>query len=233
MEVDDMRHWYLGALLLIAGCNSAGYRAVTIRPTYGWVDGCASVKISGHGFGTDISATVGGNAVTDITRPDNPDDQTFFFFANTPAAADAGAQDVVVTSDGKDSTIPMAYYYVACPATPQLDSVSPDSGIASGDTISLGGCNIDATGMRVMLVDKAGVNAGATVSLTSDCGTAFASFTAPAVDDGTYYVEVIDSDDNVINPATGDYSDCVSQHPLDSSGAACDAPLEITYGGAR
>jgi len=191
------------------------------------------VKISGHGFGDAVSATIGGNIVTDITRPDNADDQPFFFFANTPAASDAGAQDVTVTSDGSVSTIPMAFYYVACPASPQIDSMSPDSGVANGDTISLGGCNIDASGMTVQLVDETLALASVTASLTSDCGTAFASFTAPDLPDGKYLVQILDSNDNVVFPATGDYFTCLAAHPLDSSGAACDAPLEITYGGAR
>lgn len=223
-----MRHWHLGLLLVSAGCNKAGYEAVAIRPISGWLDGCATVEITGHGFGDEISASIGSNEVTDITRPDDEEERTFSFFATVPAGDAVGATDVLVTSDGKESTIAGGYYYLECPAPGTIDGLAPEEGVAAGDTVSIAGCGLDASTMEVVIYDPAGVVADVTATLTSDCGTAFVSFTAPALADGEYEILVRDSTTHaVLNPVTGDPREC----PIDTS-APCDAAHTITYGGA-
>lgn len=223
-----MRHWHLGLLLFAAGCNSAGYEAVAIRPTFGWADGCTAVKISGHGFGDEVSATVGGNAVEDITRAEAEEDQQFFFFGTMPAG-DPGAQDLVVTSDGKESTVEAAFYYVACTGPATLETVTPNDGVAAGATVSLAGCGFDVATQQVRIIDPTGTVASTTASLTADCGTAYASFTAPTMPDGDYWVFIEDiASGDVLNPVTGDPRECA----LDTA-ADCAAPRTITYGGAE
>ncbi len=233
-----MKYWFLGALLL-AGCNKVPFDAVTIRPTYGWQDGCTSVKISGASLGDSISATIGGTAVTDIERPEDEEDRTFFFFAVTPPNAEVGVQDVTVTSDGKTDTITGTggFYYVACPAAPEIEAFAPTEGLTAGATISMSGCNIDTAALSVRVIDATGAEV-ATADLTSDCGTAYASFAAPDLADGTYMVLIVDGDGTVVHPATGDPIVCAASGDDPDSGDSaapeppvCDPAIEITYGG--
>ncbi|MBW1877280.1 MAG: hypothetical protein JRJ84_02865 [Deltaproteobacteria bacterium] len=223
-----MRLWSL-VIIMLVGCNNAGYRAVSIRPSAGWIDGCTDVRISGHGFGDEVSATVGGAEVMNITRPtgeiQGDPDSEFYFFASTPAGDAPGDVAVFVTSDGDEDEIPQGFYYLACWGDPYIDSMSPDEGVASGDAISLRGCNIDADTYSITVTDPTGTTADQDVALTEDCLTAYASFTAPSVPDGTYYV-LIKSGDTVLHPATG--------WPCQADSATyCEPPLMITYGGAE
>jgi hypothetical protein len=224
-----MKYGHLGALLLAAGCNNAGYDANAIRPTYGWDAGCTAVKVSGHGFGDNVTATIGGIEVLNLVRPTDLEDLNFFFFADTPVATEAGAQDLKVTSDDEEATVVDAFYYLTCPSPGYLEVVDPDAGLAAGATVSLGGCSLDAATMQVVLADVAGVVADATADLTQDCGVAYASFDVPAVAAGTYYLLIVDSTSgDVLNPASGDPRTCVPD-----TGAPCDPPFVVTIGGAR
>ena len=45
-------------LLSLIGCNDPGFDGISIRPTYGWTDGCTDVKVSGHGFDDGVTATL-------------------------------------------------------------------------------------------------------------------------------------------------------------------------------
>jgi hypothetical protein len=222
-----MRLLSLGIIMLV-GCNDAGYRAVSVRPNAGWVDGCTDVRISGHGFGDEVSATIGGSEVFNIVRPDgeiqgDPNDE-FYFFASTPAGSDQGDAPVMVTSDGEEDEIPQGFFYMACWGDPFIQSMTPDEGVANGDTVTLRGCNIDADSYSITVEDPTGTLAPVeNIALTSDCLTAYASFTAPALPSGTYYA-LIKSGDTVMHPATG--------WPCEADSATyCEPPLMITYGG--
>lgn len=253
-----MRLSSLGVLVLAAGlsgCNDAGYEAVSIRPTYGWIDGCTDVKISGHGFGDEISATIGGSDVLDLTRPegegvDGEPEELFFFFARTPAGSAVGEAPVTVTSDGESSTFPDpalseeargAFYYVACPGAPLIESPAPGApveGVSSGDTVSLAGCGFDADTMEVRVQDPTLLLGEDPVhaDLVSDCLTAYTSFAAPDLADGSYDVILVEAgscaaddpvtDCNVVHPATG--------YPCTpDSATTCNPNLILTYGGAE
>jgi len=222
-----MRLWSL-AIIMLVGCNDAGYRAVSIRPGAGWIDGCTDVRISGHGFGDAVSATIGGNEVTDIFRPtgevQGDADADFYFFAVTPAGTAPGVATVVVTSDGDEDEIESGFYYLACWGDPWIDTMTPDEGVATGDTITLRGCNIDAGTYTVTILDPTGTQEPVeNIALTADCLTAYASFTAPNLPDGSYYV-LIKSGDAVLHPSTG--------WPCEADSATyCEPPLVMTYGG--
>lgn len=242
-----MRYWLVGALFLV-GCNKVGYDAVTIRPTYGWEDGCTTVKISGHGFGNEVSATINGNEVASITRPEDEADHEWYFFGDTPAWTGTEEEGrfgtVTVTSDGEESTIEDAFYYVACPGPGYIESVSPDAGITAGDTISLGGCGL-AAGYQAQLYDtNSGTpqKVGTAAALTSTCGTAFADFVAPDLTTprlaaNTYWLAIEDADGNIVNPSSGDITTC-DRTEVDSD-APADTDLDtvscfsITYGGGE
>lgn len=217
--------------LLLQACNpTPAFNAVAISPIYGWVDGCNAVTITGAGFGDDVAATVGGKAVTDVQLPEKDTDKGYQFTAVMPAGDAPGYADVVVTSGDKTDTIAGsgAYYYVACPMVGYVEAVEPTEGIAAGTAISLTGCGLDASTLTAQFVAPDGVTVGATgIALTSSCATASATFAAPDLADGTWYLQLLDETGVVVN---GDV--CPPPDTADTAAAACtDFPL--TFGGAR
>jgi len=236
--------WALSALplVLLASCDLVGYDAVSIRPNYGWDDGCTDVKISGHGFAADVSATIGGAPVDNIVLPDESDELNygFYFHARTPAyeiPASDGTEEfapnyasVVVTSDGEDSEITNAFYYVACPGDPYVEAMVPSEGVSNGDTILLAGCNVKDS-YKIEIRDPAGVVQAVQADLTSVCGEAHASFTAPDLADGTYEVYFMNAaGDTQIWPG----EDCDADTADTAFTAAfCPSDLTITYGGGE
>lgn len=229
----------LSMLGLLAGCEGRlGYEAVDISPGYGYVDGCDSVQVSGHGFGEDpsvISATIGPNPLEDITFPDpaeNPFDVGFVFFGTIPTATgEAGPVDVTVTrSDtGETSTIENGFYYVACPASPTVEAIAPTTGVAAGTTISLAGCDIDTALYNVTLHEPLTGAEVAEADLTAVCSTAVASFAAPDLEDGTYDVVIRDAATGAaLIPAV---YPCFPD-TADTAASECVAAFQITYGGA-
>lgn len=215
------------AALGVTSCSNLPLDAVSIRPIYGWVDGCTDVKVSGHGFDDDISVKLGGQALEGLTLPDpeaNPLDVGYVVYGVTPPASEAGYADLEVTSGGETDTVKDAFYYVACPADPYVEAASTDTA-AAGDTIVLSGCNLDASAYQVQV-------GGETVALSSECGTATVSFTAPDLDDGCYYVHMVDASGNVLD---GCGADTCGGYDTGDTGAAmaCDGLPTLTYGGAR
>lgn len=231
------------------GCSTGGLDAVSIRPIYGWVDGCTPVKISGNEFGAAVSAkaiaidenlqqTSASADIGDIVAPDATDDSDrlnalnagFLFYASMPPSP-TGANtwvDIAVTSDGVTDTIPAAYYYQACPAAPYIESYGPAEGLLGGETLSISGCNLNASAyeLRVIAGEPAETT---TVALSTVCGTAEVSFTAPALAAGTYEFAVYEA---------GAPADASPVYPLcygdtGDTGYYCDAPLTVTYGGGE
>jgi hypothetical protein len=216
-------------LLLPAGCNPLGFDAVSISPIYGWVDGCNTVTIGGHGFDEKVTAKIGDNALNDIQQPTRDLDKGYLFTGVVPPASEAGYHDVVVTDGQNSDTITGsgAYYYVACPAPGTVDAVSPTEGITAGATVAITGCGLDPAAVRGRLVSADGTFEGDAFDLTSTCGTASVTFTAPDVADGVWYLELIDSTGAVLNGAP-----CPPPDTADTAAPACtDYPL--TYGSAR
>ncbi len=182
----------------LSGCNDPGFAAVSIDPIYGWVDGCTSIQISGHGFDDDVKATIGGNAVTSVTLPTREVDKGYNFAGTIPAGKH-GYADVEVTSGGETSVLTgtAGYYYVECPETGAIDTVGPQQ-LVAGDRVTIVGCGLEATSRKVRLLDGTGVQVGADLALASNCGTAKVIFEAPALPDGTYYIAVVDDAGNVL-----------------------------------
>lgn len=233
------------------GCSTGGLDAVSIRPIYGWVDGCTPVKISGNEFGTDVSAKViaidenlaptGASADianADITQPD-PADTTdrlnalnagFLFYASMPPSPTGSNTwaDIEVTSGGVSDTIPAAYYYQACPAAPYIESYGPADGLVGGETLTIAGCNLNASAYELRVISGE-LGETTTVAMSSVCGTAEVSFTAPTLTAGSYEFAIYE---------VGAAADASPVYPLcygdtGDTGYYCDAPLTVTYGGGE
>lgn len=224
---------WLPAAVLLAGCNNPGFEAVSIRPIYGWVDGCNPVRVSGHGFGDDVKVTIGDRddaaaqaELASVTFPEKELDKGYFVEGVMPAAVTGtnGYADVVVTTGGQTSVIDDAYYYVACPGLGYTESASPTEGLVGGETITLSGCGLDAAAVQAWVVDATGAPVvPAALPLTSACGTASATFAAPALAKGTYYLLLTDLDGNPLFGGAPDTADT----------ASIAHAISLTYGGAR
>jgi hypothetical protein len=206
-------------------CNTPKFDLVSIRPIYGWVDGCTEVHVGGAAFADDAVFKVGATEVPIEGRPTEDIDKGYWFTARTPAAAGKGYADISVTQNGETLTIPEAYYYVECPAPGYIEAASP-SDVASGAPVTLSGCGFDILGMRVRLV-QSGVKKpleSAVLPITTVCGSASVSFVAPDLPAGTYDVLITDpTGDTLIYPA--DYG-CVPD-----SATACLPVTSVSYGG--
>jgi len=223
----------------VAGCNEPPFNAVSISPIYGWVDGCADVKVSGSGFGETVTVKLGDQDLDAIAYPDkdaNPLDVGYVVYGQTPPAATgaAGYVTMKVESAGKTAEVKDAFYYVACPSTPYPEAVlSAAEGVAAGDMVTIAGCGFDPS-LQVQ------VGGAAPVAITSVCSTAQASFTAPDPGAGCWYVGFLDSTGTqVFPPPECDITqDCsVSQTIGDTADTGaydpCGGALTLTYGGAR
>jgi hypothetical protein len=213
----------------LAGCYDNGFAAVSTCPIYGWVDGCSAIKISGHGFEKDISATIGGNPVTNIEWPTGDLDQGYFVTGIVPASTNGkGYAEIVVTSGGKSSTLAGvdSYYYVECPAAAHIDSVSANNNVKAGDTITLAGCGLDPAAHLARFVDGDGVAQGADIPLTAACGTATMTLAAPTLPAGGYYLEIVNASGEVLNGApcaavdADDYCDPATMPAVDTADSA-------------
>lgn len=218
--------------MLLASCNKPGFQAISIRPIDGWVDGCNAILISGSGFGDDVTAMIGDQAVTSITLPakDSVDYGYQMFGVAPPSTIGKGYQDVTVTSGGKTDTITGsgAYYYKDCPGPGYIEGISQTEGLSSGTAVTITGCGLDSESLKVRVVDSGNVAVGADLSLTKTCGTAVVNFSAPSVPtDGTYYLELVDPDGNVLVGTP-----CPPPDTADTAGGSCvDYPL--IYGAAQ
>ncbi len=232
-----LKHSLPLAALVLTSCSTQGMDAVSIRPIYGWVDGCTDVQIGGHDFGNDVSVTIGGNPLANLTLPteaDAPLDVGFEIYGTTPASTNGkGVSDVVVTTGGVSDTIKDGFYYVDCPAIGYIEAASPTEGVSSGDTITMMGCGMDASAYTVRVGD-----ATTDAQLTSVCSSATVTFTAPAPStDGTWYVGFFDSTGTQVSPDPA----CDITQPAGSitnpdTGDTgwvdpCSGALAITYGG--
>lgn len=212
--------------LSLLGCG-APFDAVAISPIYGWVDGCNTVTITGNRFGSDVTATIGGQPVTGIVLPTAALDVGFRFDAVVPAASAPGIYDVAVTTGGVTDVITGSggYTYIACPARGTIDATGAASG-AAGDSVGIEGCSLDA-GLKVQLVGSDGVAVGDAATLTSACGTARTTFTVPSVPDGDYYLQLVDEGGAVVTGAI-----CPPGDTADTAAPACvDHPFSV--GAAR
>lgn len=219
--------------LLGGSCNNAGFDAVSIRPIYGWAEGCGPVRVSGHGFGDDVTVSLGDGDVATmqvpLESPTVPSDEVnkgFYVEGVMPASPGGGGvyADVIVTTGGQTDVIEGAFYYVACPGVGYVEGLAPSEGLLGGETVSLSGCGLDAAGLQAWLVDGAGVPAHQSpLPLTSICRTASVSFTAPALPAGAYYLLLTDLEGNPVSGGAPDTGDT----------AALAHALVLSFGGAR
>lgn len=247
----------VAAPLGLLSCNEPSFRAVSIRPIYGWVDGCTPVSIGGSGFGDDVSVTIGGKALVNPELPPAPDDDDdndyladddpsndaddeevlsrdygYQVTGLTPPGDAAGYATVTVSTGGQSADIFEPFYYEACPLAAYPESISPDTGLASGTTVALSGCNLSSD-------YQVQVGTANPVAITSTCSTASVTFTAPDLPAGDYYVAIVDSAGNLVFPdaASGcDTTGAVGASVTGSDTAAvdpCDGVPVVTYGGGE
>lgn len=215
-------------LALSSACNDAGYALVSISPIYGWVDGCNPVTLSGHGFSDEVSASVGGSDITGITYPEGKIDKGFVVYGTMPAGQH-GYADVSLRSGGETSTLTKTagYYYVECPGAGTMEAVSPAGALAAGVLVTVEGCGLDSGAVAARVVSADGLVQSADLPLVSMCGTATVSFTAPAMPDGEYYLELI----NVADGAILSGAPCPPPDSGDTGSSCTDQKL--IYGGAE
>jgi len=186
--------------LVLSGCGDKAFDAVSIRPIYGWVDGCTPVAVGGHGFGDDVQVTIGGQALADQSLPDAtlfPLDVGYEVYGTTPpSTAGKGTAEVKVSTGGVSDTVSSGFYYVDCPSPGTVEGIDPAEGVAAGDTITLQGCGLDPAAVTVRVGD-----AGDDQPLTAVCSTATATFVAPAVSKpAAWYVGFFDSAGTQLSP---------------------------------
>jgi len=220
-------------LTVFGACNDAGFALVSVDPIYGWTDGCNAITLSGHGFGKDVKATLGGAEITGLTAPEAPKDgrpsEVGYMLSGVAPAGAKGYADVTLTSGGQTSTLTgtSSYYYVECPAAGTLDAVTPSEGLAGGALVTLTGCGLDSAAITARIVDAAGTPQGTDLPLTSSCGKGTVTFEAPTLADGTWYLELVDVATNT--PLTG--IPCAPADTADSGSSCTDHPL--VYGAAQ
>lgn len=178
-------------------------RFEAIDPEYAYVDGCTDVVLQGSEIGTKATVTIGGQdllqiapAENDPSLPDYAQDVGFKYYGVSPPApkGEAGYQDVVMTVDGEELTLPNGFYYRACPGPLTVDSFSLDGPVATGDSVTVTGCGLVAekiTGRLLSAFD--GSDAGA-FALASSCLTAKSTFTIPGVAPGDYWIQLVHED---------------------------------------
>jgi hypothetical protein len=224
-------------LLALLACDR-GFDAVAISPIYGWVDGCNAVAVTGHGFGDDVTAMVGGQPLRDAAPARGLLTRGYRLDGTVPPAARSGTVDVVVTTGGASDTITGSggYTYVACPQRAYVETIDTSEG-APGALVTLNGCSLD-TALRVRLLAGDGSPARAAdgttpvpAPLVSVCGTARAAFQVPAVPEGAYFVQLLREDDIVL---AGEVCTAADSGTTSDSGSsdAC-APIPFTVGAAR
>jgi hypothetical protein len=229
MEVTMRRSlWLLVPVALASGgaCNnrSVGFAVVSIRPIYGWDDGCNTVTVHGHGFGDDLSALsakIGDGDMSILAPGERPADVGYVFYAQVPPNTAGDFYDVKLSKGDESDAIPKGYYYLECPRSPNPESMSGLEAASAGSTVTITGCNLDATTMSVV------VGTAAPVPLTSTCGEGIVTFAAPDLPPGEYPVSIVDSTGAVLYPV-----ELCDDTAIDT---ACvpDTQYVIVYGGAR
>lgn len=93
--------------------SSAGPTITSISPSSGSVNGGTPVIITGTGFGSGATVTIGGVAATNVTVASSTQ-----INATTGAAGTPGTVNVVVTSGGQSGTLTGGFTYSSSTSTP-------------------------------------------------------------------------------------------------------------------
>jgi hypothetical protein len=168
----------------------------TIAPAKGSVLGGQTITVTGTGFTSSMTGTLGGQALTDVTYIDSTT-----FTATTPVHA-AGAAALTITTAGGTSALSGAYTYV------NSIQVTPQTGV-SGQSYTL---DITGTGFNGYTFDSDG-----TALLTDD------NHYHVYLLDPTGYSNVAGSP--VTNKATPQKNECVSVAVISDSEMVCTLDL--------
>lgn len=230
----------LPAVAALMSCNTPSFRVVTVKPIYGWTDGCTEVRVSGSGFDEASTLSVGGTSVDVIARGEGAD-AGYWVNAYTPPSSTgaSGDVDVTLTSAGESGTITGGFHYVQCPEGGTVDNVyasatipepydpwtpaAPSSSVTSGTDVTITGCGIDFTSLKVKLVSEADGTEANLITPTQTCGTGVGHFTVPTLTDGAWDVLLVDANDTIFYPS--DYG-CV---PDTGAGISCLPVYAINY----
>ena len=125
----------------------------SIAPSTGTANGGTSVTITGTGFLTGATVTLGGTAATNVNVVGATS-----ITATTPAHA-AGAVSVVVTNtDTQTGTLNNGYTYTSSNPAPTVTSITPNTGASAGGTsVTITGTGF-LTGATVTLGGTAATN---------------------------------------------------------------------------
>lgn len=134
---------------------AAGPLVTAISPVTGPVAGGGSMTITGTGFSSSPTVTIGGNTATVSSF-------TSTQIVVTIPAGVAGQRDVVVTVGGTSYTAIGGYLYTG---SPSITSVSPNAGPqAGGQTVTITGTGYLAGTTSVLVDGVAGVITGTTAN---------------------------------------------------------------------
>lgn len=191
-------------LWTFASCNiPLPMKVVTIRPTYGWVDGCYTVKVSGHGFTSDAQVWLNdeGLVVNQPNAETDPLDVGYVLYAYVAqnTLRSPGFADLYVGSNGEASMVPRAFYFEACPGAPWPTSatVNTADGLATTDaTVSVEGCSLSGSPTYTARVGSSEED----LPVATVCGTAQVTFSAPQMDPGTWRIGFFDMEGNQVYP---------------------------------
>ncbi len=185
MPAPVSRTLVLSLLLSMAvGCTTP-FEPVSIRPIWGYEDGCIVATVGGAGFEEDgFHVTFDGVAATH-SWPEGPLDQGFQAQVEVPAHA-PGPVAVEVSSGGVTKAIGTGFTYVLCDPSPRVDF----AGLFDADGVPLDYAVLDGGG-ELLVIEGCGFGPGTTVSIngapvadvTIDCST---TLTVP-VPSGTAY----------------------------------------------
>lgn len=178
-----------GSSTAITRSSAFTYKApviTTISPNNGLVAGGTAVTINGDGFGDSgtPAVTFGGKPATNIVRVSATQ-----LTAVTPSGTKGFTKVIVTPNGGGSITSDTAYAYTTQLVTPLITDSSPWSGPAAGGiTVTLTGRNFVGTdGKKGVLKINGSVPANVVIN---SAGTQ-ATFTAPALSPGYYYIEVV------------------------------------------
>jgi IPT/TIG domain len=220
-----------------ANCSTAPAPTVTaVAPNNGPSSGGTSITISGTGFQTGATATIGSVALTAVAVVDTST------ITGTTGAHAAGLVDAVVTNpDTQSGRCVGCYTYNAAPA-PTVASITPANGPSSGGTsVTVGGTNIQ-TGATATIggVALSGVTVVDAATITGTTGAHAAStsnlvvVTNPDAQSGTCactytYDPAPAPTVTGVSPASGS---TVGGTSVSISGAGFQSGATVSFGGA-
>ncbi|MFT7518672.1 MAG: hypothetical protein ACI9MC_000804 [Kiritimatiellia bacterium] len=238
----------LGTIVLLStSCNTPYFRAVSINPISGWADACNAVQIGGSGFGDDVAVTIDGEPLMNLTTPseaDEPHNVGYQIFGTIPPKDLTGDSEYavfVVSSGGEDSTPFDDFRRRACPGAINPEDIGPDEALAAGAEITVSGCHVKAE----YTVTIGGESAAMTNASACEGGTDTATFSAPTLADGAWYLAFQAADGAEIYPAfdngcdmtvpVGESVGVIGQDDdgNDIMGDLCDGAPIMTYGGGE